>query len=266
MKKIITTIIIILTSIVAVGGLVYVIPILILGVIWGGGVSIGTTLILLSIIIIPNLLKSVITFIFLKKSEIQIRFWRILGTVIIAVIVSFPFVFLSFAGLFSDVPKGGSLMRSLFLILMVICIIFVEGLVIYGINKELISFKKAVIASLIMNIICIPLLVVLFNSAPAIVSVFNQPVQDICGDGGCGANEMVTCPQDCKDASPTPSAQGKCGDGTCDGPETSVNCSVDCKNATPQPSSPTQNPCGDGVCDDFEKNNSKCPQDCKLID
>ena len=136
MKKIITTIIIILTSIVAVGGLVYVIPILILGVIWGGGVSIGTTLILLSIIIIPNLLKSVITFIFLKKSEIQIRFWRILGTVIIAVIVSFPFVFLSFAGLFSDVPKGGSLMRSLFLILMVICIIFVEGLMIYGINKK----------------------------------------------------------------------------------------------------------------------------------
>ncbi len=233
MKKIITTIIIILTSIVAVGGLVYVIPILILGVIWGGGVSIGTTLILLSIIIIPNLLKSVITFIFLKKSEIQIRFWRILGTVIIAVIVSFPFVFLSFAGLFSDVPKGGSLMRSLFLILMVICIIFVEGLVIYGINKELISFKKAVIASLIMNIICMPLLLVLFNSAPAIVSVFNQPVQDICGDGGCGANEMVTCPQDCK-------------------------------STVPQSSSSVKDKCGDGVCDDFEKANpGACPQDCR---
>lgn len=58
--------------------------------------------------------------------------------------------------------------------------------------------------------------------------------------------------------------QGKCGDGTCSGPETSVNCAVDCKGATPQPSSPARGKCGDGVCDDFESQNNACPEDCGL--
>ncbi len=55
-----------------------------------------------------------------------------------------------------------------------------------------------------------------------------------------------------------PLPSGKCGDGTCDGPETSANCSADCKNATPA----TQDKCGDGVCDGPETS-TNCSADCK---
>ena len=82
-----------------------------------------------------------------------------------------------------------------------------------------------------------------------------------CGDGTCsGPETSANCSADCKSATPS-TTKGKCGDGTCSGPETSANCSADCKSATP---STTKGKCGDGTCDSIEKANSNlCPEDCE---
>ncbi len=61
---------------------------------------------------------------------------------------------------------------------------------------------------------------------------------------------------------PSGNQTGKCGDGTCDGPETSANCPADCKSVAPKPSSPAQGKCGDGVCDGPETS-ANCSVDCK---
>lgn len=141
----------------------------------GMGSPMGTItdfLILFSTLIIPILLKSFIAFIFLKKSEIQIRFRRIMGTVMLSTIASFPFMFYIFISIFSD---GGSfLMRIPFIVLLLIIIIFVEGLVIKGINKKFLTFKKAVVTSLTINVVGVLLAMFLFLSLPFMYGLFRS--------------------------------------------------------------------------------------------
>ncbi|QSQ12194.1 tenascin-X [Myxococcus landrumensis] len=75
-----------------------------------------------------------------------------------------------------------------------------------------------------------------------------QPCAYICGDNVCdtaNGESINTCPEDC---TPTPS----CGDGSCNGSETSSSCAADC------PAPPW---CGDGVCNNAETNVS-CASDC----
>ncbi|MFH1316243.1 MAG: S8 family serine peptidase [Candidatus Woesearchaeota archaeon] len=47
-----------------------------------------------------------------------------------------------------------------------------------------------------------------------------ESMQSVCGDGVCGVDENVTCPQDCGDV--------WCGDGICNNNETNMSCTYDC--------------------------------------
>ncbi len=70
-----------------------------------------------------------------------------------------------------------------------------------------------------------------------------------CGDGACNGTETTaTCPADCGGGTPT------CGDGSCNGTETAASCPADCSGGPP----PT---CGDGTCNGTE-NATSCPADC----
>ncbi len=78
---------------------------------------------------------------------------------------------------------------------------------------------------------------------------------------------VVFCtPSDCQaiidQEGPTPQPDGKCGDGTCQGPETSQNCPKDCSGAAPSPPQLPGGECGDGVCAGPE-DATKCPADCQ---
>jgi hypothetical protein len=74
----------------------------------------------------------------------------------------------------------------------------------------------------------------------------NEP-KTKCGDGTCeGAEDEVTCPQDCKKG-PT------CGDGKCEGAENVANCAADCK---------AQIKCGDLVCVAPTETLVTCALDC----
>jgi hypothetical protein len=74
----------------------------------------------------------------------------------------------------------------------------------------------------------------------------SESINTVCGDGVCNGTETsVTCPADC----PT----SVCGDGVCNGTETSVTCPADCPTSV----------CGDGVCNGTETNIS-CPADCNV--
>ena len=70
-----------------------------------------------------------------------------------------------------------------------------------------------------------------------------------CGDGKCEGNETSnSCPQDCK-SGPV------CGNGSCESGETSSSCPADCKTTT-------TSGCGDEQCSGAE-NASSCPIDCQ---
>lgn len=69
----------------------------------------------------------------------------------------------------------------------------------------------------------------------------------VCGDGLCeGAETSAGCPQDCGETVPA------CGDGICDATESAATCPQDCQ---------AQPVCGDGVCDSTESS-ATCPADC----
>lgn len=70
-----------------------------------------------------------------------------------------------------------------------------------------------------------------------------------CGDGACNGNETtVTCPEDCGTS---------CGDGACNGAETTATCPADCPASF----------CGDGTCAGFSlgENCKTCLADCPCI-
>jgi hypothetical protein len=70
----------------------------------------------------------------------------------------------------------------------------------------------------------------------------------VCGDSICSGSEgedTCTCPGDCGTS---------CGDGCCNGGETSASCSVDCGSY-----------CGDGTCD-IDETPATCPADCYIIE
>lgn len=79
-----------------------------------------------------------------------------------------------------------------------------------------------------------------------------------CGDGMCnGIETSTTCPQDCGLAGgPTPPPAAVCGDGACNGSETQASCPIDCG----YPGSPPPF-CGDGACNATETC-STCGTDC----
>lgn len=77
-----------------------------------------------------------------------------------------------------------------------------------------------------------------------------------CGDGG-GQNPVscsnISCTADGNTCDPFPLGNACCGDGTCEGGETSGNCGIDCGNGT----------CGDGVCDPgIGESSCSCVADC----
>jgi hypothetical protein len=103
---------------------------------------------------------------------------------------------------------------------------------------------------------------------------------DACGDGACciGAGEPVNCPADC-------TGTAGCGDGVCNGTETTATCPLDCPasvacgddvcDAAAEGADVTDaatdttvicsadcHGCGDGVCDAATENRCTCPQDC----
>jgi len=79
----------------------------------------------------------------------------------------------------------------------------------------------------------------------------NQPVSGgavVCGDGLCdGYETTANCPADC-----AAGAAAACGNGTCEVSETNTSCPADCTITT----------CGNGTCDAATETTANCPADC----
>jgi hypothetical protein len=77
-------------------------------------------------------------------------------------------------------------------------------------------------------------------------SAFKCVAGTLCGNGVCDGSETTTsCPSDC------PAATAICGDLTCQSTENNSSCAIDCPATG----------CGNGTCSTSE-NTSTCPQDC----
>ena len=104
---------------------------------------------------------------------------------------------------------------------------------------------------------------IFLNSRPIVLCEKNVCDSILNYDGGTTTNKGETTTGTDSGFGST----GKCGDGTCAGPENSTNCSIDCVSKMEGGSSINGGGvggyCGDGICGQVEKEKGVCPVDCK---